>query len=114
MKVADYIRSGLKNFVEGESEGTSGTCTEGCHRVTVFLKKEGDRITDCRFSATKKYKKLLAVTDYMCSLVKEKGKPPDPEEILNFFGEEKEREKMENRVSIALRALEAALEKLSS
>ncbi len=109
MKVSEYVKQGLKNFVDGELEGASGTCTEGCHRVTVFIKKEDGKITDCKFNATKRCKKLLAVTDYMCELVKQKGTVPTKEEILANFAEEKEKDKMENRASIALKALQEAL-----
>ena len=45
----------------------------------------------------------------MCELAKEKGKIPTKDEILSNFQEEKEKDKMENRVSIALKALEKAL-----
>ncbi len=109
MKVAEYIKQGLKNFVETEGEGVSGTCSEGCHRVTVFVRKEGGKVVDCKFNATKRCKKLLAITDYMCELVKERGEVPTKEELLSMFKEEKEREKMENRAEIALNALKTAL-----
>ncbi|WP_457601358.1 nicotinate phosphoribosyltransferase [Hydrogenivirga sp.] len=109
MKVAEYVKKGLKNFVEAEAEGNQGSCTEGCHRVTVFVKKENGKIVDCKFNATKRCKKLLAITDYMCELVKEKGSVPTKEELLSMFPEEKEKDKMENRAEIALRALKEAL-----
>ncbi len=109
MKVSEYVRRGLRNFVEGEAEGKKGSYSEGVHRVTVFVKEENGRIVDCRFNSTKRCKKLLAVSDYMCELAKEKGSLPGEEEILSFFGEEKERDKMENRVRIALKALQSAL-----
>ena len=109
MKVGEYVKKGLKNFVEGEAEGKVGTHSEGVHRVSVFVKLENGKIVDCRFNSTKRCKKLLAVTDYMCELAKEKGTVPTKEEILSNFQEEKERDKMENRVSIALKALEKAL-----
>ncbi len=109
MKVSEYVKQGLKNFVEAEVEGESGSCTQGCHRVTVFLKKENGKIVDCKFNATKRCKKLLAIADYMCELVKEKGTAPTKEELLAMFPEEKEKDKMENRVEIALSALKEAL-----
>jgi NifU-like protein involved in Fe-S cluster formation len=111
MKVSEYVNKGLKNIVDEEPAGyeSSGKCTQGCHSVTIFLKKEGGKIVDCKFKATKRCKKLLAVTDYMCELVKKKGTAPSPDEILSNFAEEKEKDKMENRVSIALTALESAL-----
>ncbi len=111
MKVAEYVEQGLKNIVEEEPAGyeSAGKCTQGCHSVTIFLKKEGGKIVDCKFKATKRCKKLLAVTDYMCELIKKKGEPPTAEEILANFSEEKEKDKMENRVSIALTALESAM-----
>ncbi|EDP75880.1 nicotinate phosphoribosyltransferase [Hydrogenivirga sp. 128-5-R1-1] len=109
MKVAEYVKQGLKNFVEAEEEGLKGSCTEGCHRVTVFVKKENGKVVDCKFNATKRCKKLLAITDYMCELVKKKGTEPTKEEILSLFPEEKERDKMENRADIALKALKEAL-----
>ncbi len=109
MKVGEYVKKGLKNFVEGEAEGKEGSYSEGVHRVSVFVKLEDGKIVDCKFNSTKRCKKLLAVTDYMCELAKEKGSVPTKEEILSNFQEEKEKDKMENRVSIALKALEKAL-----
>lgn len=108
MKVGEYVKKGLKNFVE-EAEGKQGSHSEGCHRVTVFVKLENGRIVDCKFNSTKRCKKLLAVTDYMCELAKENGEIPSKEEILSNFQEEKEKDKMENRVGIALKALENAV-----
>ncbi len=110
MKVADYLKEGLKNFTQEKVEGAVGECKEGCHRVSVFVSRQGDKITDCKFNATKRCKKLLAITDYMCQLVKETGKVPTKEQLLSFFSEEKEKEKMENRADIALSALRQALE----
>ncbi len=109
MKVSEYLKKGLKNFVEEKAEGSSGECKEGAHRVTIFLKREGDKIKDCKFNATKRCKKLLAITDYTCEILKQRGEVPTKEEILSFFSEEKEKEKMENRADIALTALKQAL-----
>ena len=108
MKVSEYIKRGLNNFVEGQEEGVKGSYSEGVHRVTVFLKKKGNRVEDCKFNSTKRCKKLLAITDYMCELVK-KGKVPTEDELLEMFPEEKEKDKMRNRARIALSALREAL-----
>jgi NifU-like protein involved in Fe-S cluster formation len=109
MRVSDYVKAGLRNFVEELPEGSVGECKEGCHRIRVFVEKKGDRISDCKFNATKRCKKLLAIADYMCELVKERGAIPSKEELLSYFSEEKERDKMENRADIALSALKQAL-----
>ena len=111
MKVAEYVAQGLKNAVEEAPEGYegSGKCTQGCHSVTIFLKRENGKVVDCKIKATRRCKKLLAITDYMCELVKEKGTVPTKEELLANFPEEKEKDKMENRAEIALSALESAL-----
>ncbi|RLJ70637.1 hypothetical protein BCF55_0915 [Hydrogenivirga caldilitoris] len=109
MKVSDYIKEGLKNFVEGEAEGKQGAYSEGVHKVTVFVKFKDGKVVDCKFNSTKRCKKLLAITDYMCELLKETGNPPTVEELLSKFPEEKEKEKMENRAKIALNALKNAL-----
>ncbi len=109
MKVSEYVKGGLKNFTEDEVLGRSGSHAEGVHRVTIYVREEEGRVVDCKFNATKRCKKLLAVTDYACERLKETGMLPTEEEILSFFSEEKEKDKMKNRISIALSAIKKAL-----
>ncbi|MDQ7055623.1 MAG: iron-sulfur cluster assembly scaffold protein [Persephonella sp.] len=72
------------------------------------MNKSGDKIADAKFSASKRCKKLLAVADLITEKLKgqEAGKISiNPEEILKFFAEEKEKDKIKNRISIVLNAV---------
>lgn len=108
MRVADYVSKELKNLVEDEPEGyqTLGKCISGCHSVTFFIKGNRDAVEDIKVKATKRCKKLLAVADFVAGKIKEKGRVYlDEEEVLNFFFEEKEQDKLKDRISIVRDAL---------
>ncbi|MFN3598421.1 MAG: nicotinate phosphoribosyltransferase [Aquificaceae bacterium] len=108
MRVGEYLEKGLKNSLEEKPEGYSelGRCTSGCHSVSFFLKGSPERVEDIKFKATKRCKKLLAVADFVAERIKEKGKVYlDEEEILKFFSEEKERDKLRDRIQIVKKAL---------
>ncbi len=113
MKVAEYVNEGLKNMVEEVLDGYKvGEFKSGCHKVSMLLKVERGKIKDCKFTATKRCKKLLAVADYVCETIKGKSVKNlsiSDEEIVNFFGEEKEKDKIKNRAEIVLNALNEAL-----
>ncbi len=113
MKVAEYVNEGLKNMVEEVLEGYKvGEFKSGCHKVNLMLKLERGKVKDCKFTATKRCKKLLAVADYVCETIKGKSAKSlsvSEEEIVNFFGEEKEKDKIRNRAEIVLNALNSAL-----
>ncbi len=113
MKVDEHLKSGLKNEVAESLEGFShGLCKEGCHRIELFIKKENGVIEDCKFKATKRCKKLLAVSDFLCEELKGKkdiDKEALKQKALEHFKEEKERDKMLNRIEIFLSALDEAL-----
>ncbi len=110
MKVAEYHKKGLKNFVEEKPEGykTLGSAKEGVHRVEIYILEEDGKIKDAKFSSSKRCKKLMAIAD----LVTEKIKGLDTssigindEEILQFFQEEREKDKMKNRLEIVKKAV---------
>ncbi|SNZ08543.1 hypothetical protein SAMN06265182_1337 [Persephonella hydrogeniphila] len=110
MKVSEYHKKGLKNFVEEKPEEykSLGFAKEGTHRVEFFVKTGNGAITDIKFSSSKRCKKLMAIADLVAE--KLKGQKMDslsinPDEILSFFNEEKEKDKMRNRLGIVLKAL---------
>jgi len=111
MKVSEYHKKGLKNFVEQKPEGYEvlGSAKEGAHRVELYIKEKNGKILDAKFSSSKRCKKLMAVADLVCEKLKNqiiKGLKINLEEILGFFKEEKEQDKMKNRLEIVLKALE--------
>lgn len=108
MRVADYLEKGLKNLVEEKPEGYEelGRCTSGCHSVSFFVKRSGEKIEDVKFKATKRCKKLLAVADYVAEGIRRDSKVSlDEKGILEFFGEEKEQDKLKDRIKIVKSAL---------
>ncbi len=113
MKVADYVNEGLNNMVDEILDGYKvGEFKSGCHKVNMLLKVERGKIKDCKFTATKRCKKLLAVADYVCKTIMGKSAKSlsiSEKEIVDFFGEEKEKDKIKNRAEIVLNALNSAL-----
>lgn len=108
MRVADYVEKGLANLVEEKPEGFTelGKCTSGCHSVSFFIKGGVDKVEDVKFKATKRCKKLLAVADFVAERIREKGKVYlKEEEILNYFSQEKEQDKLKDRIEIVKKAL---------
>ncbi len=110
MKVSEYIKQGLKNRVEEKPEGYEviGKNKEGVHSVECYAKIEDGKIVDAKYTSSKRCKKLMAVADLICEKIKGQKKDSikiDKNEILGFFKEEKEKDKMENRISIVLKAL---------
>ncbi len=110
MKVSEYIKQGLKNRVEEIPEGFEllGSNKEGVHSVECYAKIKNGKIQDAKYTSSKRCKKLMAVADLICE--KLKGQPVDSiridkDDILEFFKEEKEKDKMENRINIVLKAL---------
>ncbi len=110
MKVSDYVKEGLKNRVEQKPEGYEllGAYKEGVHSVECYAKLEDGKIVDAKYVSSKRCKKLMAVADLICERLKGQkidNIKIDKDDILTFFREEKEKDKMENRVSIVLKAL---------
>ena len=108
MRAADYIEKGLTSMVEEKPEGfiELGKCTSGCHSVSYFIKGAPDKVEDMKFKATKRCKKLLAVADFVAKRIKEKGRVYlDEGEILKYFSQEKEQEKLKDRIEIVKKAL---------
>ncbi len=110
MKVSEYIKKDLKNRVESVPEGYEllGSAKEGVHKVECYIKKEGNKIIDAKYTSSKRCKKLMAIADLVCEKIKgqEVGKINiNDEEIINFFSEEKEKDKLQNRLNIVKKAL---------
>ncbi|MCS6998269.1 MAG: nicotinate phosphoribosyltransferase [Aquificaceae bacterium] len=108
MKVAEYVEKGLKNLVEEKPEGYTevGKCTSGCHSVSFFIKGSPEVVEDIRLKATKRCKKLLAVADLVADKIRERGRVYlDEEEVLGHFSEEKEQDKLRDRISMVKTAL---------
>lgn len=103
MKVSEYVESGLKNIVDQAPEGYQqlSKVKSGCHVVEAYIKKEGERIEDIRFKVTKRCKKLLAVADYVAEKIRETGRLEfDHQQVLDFFGDEKEKDKLLERINL--------------
>lgn len=108
MNISQYIENGLKNYVDVAPEGYRdlGKCKKGCHILNFFLKEENGKVVDVKFTASKRCKKLLAVADYVSSLIKDKGKIElEDKEILEIFKEEKEIDKLKDRLKLVKEAL---------
>ncbi len=108
MRVADYIEKGLGNMVEEKPQGYEelGRAVSGCHSVSFFVKGTEGKVQDVKFKASKRCKKLLAVADFVADKIKERGRVEfSEEEVLKFFEEEKEKDKLKERLEIVKRAL---------
>ncbi len=102
MKVKEFIeREGLGHFVGERPEGFKELpeVKEKVHRLQFFT--DGKRWL---FKASKRCKKLLALSELACRLLEEKGEV-ERKELLDLFKEEKDGKKMEERVKLVLRAL---------
>ncbi len=109
MKVSEFLKNGTKHFTEKEPEGFKALpeVREGVHRLQFFIKEEDRKVKECLFRASKRCKKLLALSERTCQLIEEKGSLNVPkEELLSFFSGEKDRKKMEERAEIVERALQ--------
>ena len=106
MKVSEYHKQGLKNFVEEEPQGYKklGEAKEGVHRVACYIKEDDGKIVDAKFTASKRCKKLLAIADYVCELLKNGEKDITEEKVLSFFKEEKDKDKMKARFKLVKQA----------
>ncbi|ACO04702.1 MAG TPA: nicotinate phosphoribosyltransferase [Persephonella sp.] len=105
MKVSEYHKKGLKNFAEEKPEGYEilGSAKEGAHRVEIYILEEDGKIKDAKFSSSKRCKKLMAIADFVTEKIKGQSLNSinvSDEEILKFFEEEKEKDKMLNRLNI--------------
>ena len=110
MKASEYHKQGLKNRVEEQPEGYQllGSYKEGANQVSCFAKVENGKIVDAKYTSSKRCKNLMAIADVICEKLKGQNLDTisiDKDEILEFFKEEKEKDKMENRINIVLKAL---------
>ncbi len=104
MKVSEYHKQGLKYFVDSEPQFVKkGEAKEGAHRITLYILPDGK----CVFNASRRCRKLLAITDFACDYYSRNGKFPSKDEILEFFKEEKDRAKMKARIEILKKAIES-------
>ena len=111
MKVAEYHRQGLKHRVEEPPEGympLGREVREGGHRVAFFARVENDRLADVVYTSSKRCRKLMALADLAAEHLI--GQPyPDyrlePDALLSFFGEERDRAKMQERIRLIVEAL---------
>ncbi|NPA51270.1 MAG: nicotinate phosphoribosyltransferase [Aquificae bacterium] len=111
MKVSDYIKQGLKNKVEEPPPNyqTLGKNKEGVHSIECYAKIENGKIIDAKYKSSNRCKKLIALADLICENLKGQSIENiniDKQKIKDFFKEEKEKNKIENRINIILKALE--------
>lgn len=110
MKVDEYLNRGIKNIVEEIPEGYEelGKAKSGCHTIAIYVKKDNTML-DVKVKVSKRCKKLLAISDYAAQRMKESGKIDiDEVDILEFFKEEREVDKMKNRINILKSAINNA------
>ncbi|WP_457679557.1 nicotinate phosphoribosyltransferase [Thermovibrio sp.] len=103
MRTSDFLKEeGLKHFTDKKPEGFRELpqVKAGVHRLQFFT--DGKRWL---FNASRRCKKLLALSEVACRLLEE-GKEVKKGELLTLFRDEKDRKKMEERAEIVLRALE--------
>lgn len=114
MKVAEYHKQGLQHRVEEAPEGyqpLGEEAREGGHRVAFFARVVDGRLADVVHTGSRRCRKLLALADLAAERLR--GQPADDYaldggDLLAFFGEERDRAKMEARVALILRALKRA------
>ena len=110
MKVSDYIKSGLKNFTEENPADYQllGEAQEKIHKVKCFVKVDNDLIIDAKFNSSKRCKKLMAIADLICEKLKGQNISSisiNDNEILEFFNEEKEKNKLIDRINLVKGAI---------
>jgi len=110
MKVSDYIKQGLKNRVEEKPNEYQllGSVKEGVHKIECYIKVDKGKILDAKYSSSKRCKKLMAVADLIYGKIKGQkieNIQIDDDYILQFFKEEKDKDKMKDRINIVKKAL---------
>jgi len=111
LKVSEYIKNGLKNFVENlppEDYQLLGEAQEKIHKIRCFAKINNDIIEDAKFNSSKRCKKLLSIADFICEKIKNQKLNEikiNDNDILEFFKEEKDREKLIQRLILIKKAL---------
>ncbi len=111
MKVAEYHRQGLKHWVDNpppEYIRLGEEVREGGHRVAFFARVEEGRLADVVYTSSKRCRKLMALADVAADRLvgqSHSGYHLDPDELLAFFKEERDRAKMRDRVRLIFSAL---------
>ena len=110
MKVAEYHKQGIKNFIEKKPSDYNllGKASEGIHRIEIYVKTSGNKILDAKFNSSKRCKKLLALADILVKKLKNQKSDSiliSQEEVLDIFKEEKDKEKLKKRLSIIMKAI---------
>ncbi len=114
MKVAAYHQQGLHHWVSEPPEGflpLGREAREGGHRVAFFARVAHGRLAEVVFHSSRRCRKLLALADVAAERLR--GQPAqgytlDPEALLDFFAEERDRAKMQARAHLILQALDLA------
>ncbi len=110
MRVSEYIKSGLRNYLENTPSDYKllGEAQDKIHKVRCFVKLEDNIITDAKFNSSRRCKKLMAIADLVCEKLKGqniKQLSIDEKEILSFFKEEKEKNKLSERLNLVKKAI---------
>jgi len=100
MLVKDY-----KNYKwrdEKEEGNLVGEAKKGVHWIKVYVKDN-----KFYYNSSKRCKKLLAIADYVMDLLNKniKDKEEIKNKVLDFFKEEKEKDKIKDRLNLVLKAL---------
>ncbi len=107
MKVSEYHKQGLKWWTDALPAEVvrQAQVQEGPHRLQVFLLPDGT----CRWQATRRCRKLMAIADWVCDYYNQHRQVPSIEAILEFFSEERDKTKMTQRAQLVLKAFEQLL-----
>jgi len=110
MKVAEYLKEGLKNFSEEAPQDYQllGKAKEGCHRVEFFAKVKDGIVKEAVFNSSKRCKKLLALADVVAEMLKGqkvKNLKINEEKLLETFKDEKDKKKIKERIELIKTAL---------
>jgi len=111
VKVAEYHRQGLHHRVESpppDYTPLGQEVRESGHRVAFFARVENEHLADVVYTSSKRCRKLMALADVAAERLK--GQPAsgyhlDPDALVDFFREERDRAKMHARVQLIMNAL---------
>ncbi len=111
MKVAEYHRQGLRHYVDAPPEGyqpLGAEARQGVHRVAFFAQVAEGHLADVRFTSSKRCRKLMALADLAAERLQGQPYPGfhlDADNLLAFFGEERDKAKMAERLRLIFTAL---------
>ena len=111
MKVAEYHRQGVRHWVAEPPPGYVPLGAEARnknHRVAFWGQVEAGHLRAVRFTSSRRCRKLLALADVAAERLRGQPYPGytlDAEAVLAFFAEERDQQKMADRMALIMQAL---------